>query len=84
MSHAAANLAFKSRYGRRLEATLALGLLLHLASILAVPPHTLDPYRLPEETLFEWVEVPSEIDVLPRPPEVERPPIPEMKVTITK
>jgi protein TonB len=73
---AAANLDFKSRYARRLETALGLGLLLHLAALVAVPPWEIAPYRLAENPGFTMIDIPDEIDVMPLPPELERPPLP--------
>ncbi len=77
-----AQFAFKSRYPRTLETTLAVGVVLHVALFLAVPAMRITPYRLPENEPFKLIEVPDPIKIQEPPEDVKRPLLPsEIDVT---
>ncbi len=79
-----AQFAFKSRYPRTLETTLAIGVVLHVALFLSVPAMRIRPYRLPENEPFELIQVPDLIKIQEPPKEVKRPLLPsEIDVTDT-
>jgi protein TonB len=79
-----AQFAFKSRYPRTLEITVAIGVVLHIILFLAVPAIRITPYRLPEEKAFELIQIPNPIEIMKPPKEVARPQLPtEIDVTDT-
>lgn len=81
MSHTvSAHAQFKSRYTRNLEVCLGAGILFHLLVVMLFPPLQVAPFRLPPPPGIIVIDLEPihEFDFPKPPPDIPRPPTPDM------